>query len=172
MITEPPAEIDTTPFAAYVTAANSVEELREAKSSGRLAPGAAWALHVMEASFERVSKYTTPTQSEIDQLRSYFAEWDDEAGTSRANVLRMKSGGDLAQLPASVSPLGEQLAILCRDWYPVFLIHPEPKFVRRRSIRAASVGRDPWTGSACSSSDRTIQGVVRSSSSRLREDLR
>ena len=80
----------------------------------------------MEASFERVSKYTTPTQSEIDQLRSYFAEWDDEAGTSRANVLRMKSGGDLAQLPASVSPLGEQLAILCRDWYPVFLIHPEP----------------------------------------------
>ncbi|WP_141753571.1 HEPN domain-containing protein [Streptomyces agglomeratus] len=119
MITAPPNEVDATPFAAYITGYPNADELREAMQSGQLSPNAAWAHHVMEAVFDRSGEH-----SSLDDLRSYFGEWDDEAQTSRANVLRMRAGGTLPPPPASASPLGEPLAILARDLYPLLLLQP------------------------------------------------
>ena len=114
--------IDAVPFAVYVTAMESADELRDAISVACLSPNAAWALHVVNAA---VGGHRIRLRSEIDGLRDHFAEYDDAAGTTRATAMRLRCGGLVPSVPASEpESLSGHLAVLARDMFPLLLLQP------------------------------------------------
>ncbi|HMJ35173.1 MAG TPA: hypothetical protein VK501_14780 [Baekduia sp.] len=74
---------------------------------------------------------------------SALTMFDDDAGTTIANVLRMQAGGDLPELPVS-DPVEEAAAHLARDTF-VALLPPVGERSMGSALSPASISRNPWS---------------------------